>query len=115
GCSENLSARVQHMFLRALPIQDHSEPWAVPSLIAGNTDRSILTAYLANQTKKDGADLVEWLLRSAVHLPAALSPGFGEGLDPMLRDVEGLLRSPFDELSTVVSPVGRAIAAWLTA
>jgi transcriptional regulator with XRE-family HTH domain len=115
GCSENLSARVQHMFLRALPIQDHSEPWAVPSLIAGNTDRSMLTTYLINQTKSDGADLIEWLLRSAVHLPAALSPGFREGIDPMLRDVEALLRSPADELPAVVSPVGRAVVAWLTA
>jgi hypothetical protein len=115
GCSEDLSARVQHMYLRALPIQDHSEPWAVPSLIAGNTDRSMLTTYLGNQTKSDGADLIEWLLRSAVHLPAALSPGFSEGLDPMLQDVEALLRSPASELSTVVSPVGRAVAAWLTA
>jgi len=33
----------------------------------------------------------------------------------MLRDVEALLRSPADELPAVVSPVGRAVVAWLTA
>jgi hypothetical protein len=33
----------------------------------------------------------------------------------MLRDVEALLSSPAGELSSAVSPVGRAVVAWLTA
>jgi transcriptional regulator with XRE-family HTH domain len=116
GCSESLSARVQHLFLRAMPISEHIEQWQVPALIASDTDRSKLTIYLNNHAKSAGFDLIEWLLRSAVHLPAVLSPGFREALDPTLGDVEGLLRSSSSESSTasLAGPIARAIVTWLT-
>jgi hypothetical protein len=114
GCSEGLSARVQHMYLRAMPI---AEQWHVPALIASNTDRSKLTTYLNNYAKSAGSDLIEWLLRSAVYLPAALNPGFRDSLDPALRDVENLLKLSDHELSTgpLVAPIARAVTTWLTA
>ncbi len=117
GCSENLSARVQHMFLRTMPIPDHIDYWKVPALIASNADRSKLSTYLNNHAKSAGSDLIEWLLRSAVHLPAELSPGFKDALDPAVRDVAGLLRTSEGELPTagVVGPVARAVVAWFTA
>jgi hypothetical protein len=116
GCSENLSARVQHLFLRAMPVPEHTEQWKVPALTAGTTDRSKLATYLDNHAKSAGSDLIEWLLRSAVHLPAVLNPGFRDALDPALRDVEGLLRSSGGELSTapLVGPIARAVVTWLT-
>src|SRR5215472_16646643 len=46
GCSESLSARVQHLYLRAMPIPEHIEQWKVPALIASSTDRSKFTTYL---------------------------------------------------------------------
>ena len=117
GCSERLSARVQHLYLRAMPIPAHIEQWKVPALIAANTDRSKLTTYLNNHAKSADSDLIEWLLRSAVHLPSALSPGFHDALDPTLRDVEELLRSSGGELTTapLVGPIARAVVTWLTA
>ncbi len=116
GCSADLSARVQHLFLRAMPIPEHVEQWKVPALIASNTDRLRLATYLNNHAKAADSDLIEWLLRSAVHLPAVLNPGFRDALDPALRDVEGLLRSPGGKLSTapLVGPIARAVATWLT-
>jgi transcriptional regulator with XRE-family HTH domain len=116
GCSESLSARVQHLYLRAMPIVEHAEQWQVPALIASDTDRSKLTTYLNNHARPGSSDLIEWLLRSSVHLPAVLSPGFRDSLDSMLDDVEGLLRSSSGELSTVplAGPIARAVVTWLT-
>jgi hypothetical protein len=116
GCSEGLSARVQQLYLRAMPIPEHIEQWKVPALIASSTDRSKLTTYLSNHAKSAGSDLIEWLLRSAVHLPAVLNPGFHEALDPALRDVAGLVRSADGELATVplVGPIARAVVTWVT-
>jgi hypothetical protein len=116
GCSESLSARVQHLFLRAMPVPEHIEQWKVPALLASDTDRSKLTIYLNNHAKSAGSDMIEWLLRSAVHLPAVLNPGFGEALDPTLRDIDGLLRSSSGELSTasLAGPIARAVVTWLT-
>jgi len=116
GCSEDVSAQVQHLFLRAMPIPEHIEQWKVPALIASSTDRSKLAGYLTNHAKSAGSDLIEWLLRSAVHLPAVLNPGFSDSLDPVLRDVESVLRSSGGELSSapLVGPIARAVVTWLT-
>jgi transcriptional regulator with XRE-family HTH domain len=114
GCPEGLSARVQHIFLRTMPVSDHINPWNVPALNVEVTDRHMLTAYLENQPRAGSADLIEWLLRSAVHLPGVLSPGFHDGLDPGLRDVAAVLRTPAGDLSRLADPVARAVIAWLT-
>jgi hypothetical protein len=111
GCAEALSARVQHVYLRTMPIPDHTEPWEVRALKAGDSDRHMLREYL---TGSAGPDLIEWLLRSAIRLPAALNPGFRDSLNPALRDVDALLRSPTADLSRVVGDMARAITEWLT-
>jgi hypothetical protein len=54
------------------------------------------------------------MLRTAVRLPATLTPGFDEGLDPVLRDVTALLRTPTSELPTAtVSAIAEAVVEWL--
>jgi len=111
GCAEGLSARVQHVYLRTMPVPDHTAPWELRALRAGDSDRHMLREYLAGSA---GPDLIEWLLRSAIRLPAALNPGFQESLDPVLWDVEALLRAPATELSRVVGDMASAIAKWLT-
>jgi transcriptional regulator with XRE-family HTH domain len=111
GCAENLSARVQHVYLSAMPIPDHTEPWDIRAFRANDSDRHTLREYL---TRSAGTDLIEWLLRSAIHLPAALNPGFRNGLDPALQDVGALLRSSGGDLSRVVGDMSKAIAEWLT-
>ena len=93
----------------------YREPWQEPAL-SDRTDRSVLTNYLAHRTESDGyPDLVEWLLRSAIRLPASLSPGFRDGLGPALRDVDALLRAPADELSKVAGAVAKAVVEWFSA
>jgi hypothetical protein len=116
GCSENLSARVHHMYLTAMPIPERTDVWTVPALIASDTDRLKLANYLKNHAKSAGSDLIEWLLRAAIHLPAVLSPGFRAALDPALRDAAALLESSGGELSTapMVDPIARAVTTWLT-
>jgi hypothetical protein len=111
GCADSLSARVQHVYLRTMPAPDHIEPWDVRALRADDSDRHMLRKYL---TSSAGPNLIEWLLRSAIRLPAALNPGFRDSLDPMLRDVEALLRPPATDMSRVVGNIASAIAEWFT-
>jgi DNA-binding XRE family transcriptional regulator len=111
GCAEGLSTRVQHMYLRTMPIPGHIEAWDVRALRAGDSDRHTLREYL---TSSADLDLIEWLLRSAIRLPAALNPGFKASLDPMLLDVEAILRMPPVDLNRIVGEMASAIAKWLT-
>ena len=113
GCSDNLSSRVRHIYLRPIPMPSYRSPWQERALSA-RTDRSMLSTYLANRTPSDRADLLEWLLTTAVRLPASLNPGFGEGLDPALRNVDAILRGSASELpSATVAAVAKAVVEWL--
>ncbi|HTT55284.1 MAG TPA: helix-turn-helix transcriptional regulator [Streptosporangiaceae bacterium] len=113
GCSDELSSRVRHTYLRPLPMPSYRSPWQERALSAG-TNRSTLTTYLVNRTPSDRADLLEWLLKTAVRLPASLNPGFGEGLDPVLGDVDALLRTPASELPpATVGAIAKAVVEWL--
>jgi hypothetical protein len=113
GCPDDLSVRVQHIFLRPMPMPSYRAAWQEPALSA-RTNRSMLTTYLINRMASDGhSDLVEWLARAAVHLPASLNPGFRDGLDPMLSDVKALLRAPADQLPRVAGAVAKATVEWL--
>jgi hypothetical protein len=54
------------------------------------------------------------LLKTAIRLPAALNPGFQEGLDPVLHDVDALLRTPVNGLPTeTVRSIAKAVVEWL--
>jgi hypothetical protein len=113
GCSDDLSARVRHIYLRPIPMPSYRLPWQERALSA-RTDRPTLTTYLANRTPSDRADLLEWLLRSAIHLPASLNPGFRAGLEPVLHDVAALLRAPASELPpATVGAIAKAVVEWL--
>ena len=91
----------------------YRSPWQERAIAVG-TDRSTLTTYVSNRTSSDRADLLEWNYVTAVRLPATLTPGFDEGLDPVLRDVTALLRTPTSELPTAtVSAIAEAVVEWL--
>jgi DNA-binding XRE family transcriptional regulator len=112
GCAEDLARRVQHMFLEPMPMPAYRNPWQEEALSA-RTHRALLANYLIYRTSSDGnCDLIEWLLRSAIRLPASLSPGFHDGLDSVLQDVEMLLRAPVSELSKAAGAVAKAIVEW---
>lgn len=113
GCSDELSACVRHIYLRPIPMPHYRAPWQERALSA-RTDRPTLTTYLANRAAHETADLNEWLLRSAIHLPASLNPGFREGLDPILHDVEALLRARASDLSDVMAgAIATGVVEWL--
>jgi transposase len=113
GCSDDLSSRVRHIYLRPLPMPSYRSPWQERALSAG-TDRSTLSTYLANRTPDERADLLEWLLKTAIRLPASLTPGFGEGLDPALHNVDALLRGSVSDLpSATVSAIAKSVVEWL--
>ncbi len=113
GCPDDVSARVRHIYLRPLPMPSYRSPWQERALAAG-TDRSTLTTYLAHRTPSERADLLEWLIRSAVYLPASLNPGFQAGLEPAVQDVTALLRASASELPpATVSAIAKATAEWL--
>jgi transcriptional regulator with XRE-family HTH domain len=112
GCAADLASRVQHMFLKPMPMPAYRNPWQEEALFA-RTDRALLTNYLAYRTAHDGnSDLIEWLLRSAVRLPAELNSRFRDGLDPAIRDVDTLLRARAGELSGVAGAAATAIVEW---
>jgi hypothetical protein len=116
GCSDDLANRVQHIFLKPMPMPPYEAAWDADAL-SPRTDRSLLTNYVSSRMASDGdsgSGLLEWLLRSAIRLPAALSPGFGEGLDPPLRNVDALLRAPSSELSSAAGSIAKAVAEWLS-
>jgi hypothetical protein len=90
----------------------YRSPWQERALSAG-TDRSTLTTYLANRTPSDRADLLEWLIRSAIYLPAALNPGFRAGLEPALQDVAALRASASELPPTTAAAIAKATVEWL--
>lgn len=113
GCPDALSARVRHIYLRPLPMPSYRSPWQEQALAAG-TDRSRLTDYLTHRTPSERAHLLEWLIRSAVYLPASLNPDFRAGLDPAVQDVTALLRASASELPPeTASAITKATVEWL--
>jgi transcriptional regulator with XRE-family HTH domain len=114
GCADELATRVQHMFLKPLPMPAYRAPWQEEALSA-RTDRALLANYITYRATQDGnCNLIEWLLRSAIRLPASLNPGFRNGLDPVLDnvDADALLRAPAAELSRVAGAVAKAVVEW---
>jgi len=111
GCPRGLAVRVQHIYLRPMPIPS-SQTWDEPALIASETTLSGLETYLLRRIRDDGhTELVEWLLKSAVRLPGALNPGFLAGLAPILADNGAFSQEP----ARAVVPLARAIVQWFAA
>jgi transcriptional regulator with XRE-family HTH domain len=113
GCRDELSSRVQHIFLRPMPTP-RRQTWDEHALMVRTATKDRLAAYLAKRTAEDGhSDLVEWMHRSAVLLPAALNPGFGEA-HPELAAMAAPLRASGDELSRITKAVANAVVEWFT-
>lgn len=114
GCSDELAARVQHIYLEPMPMPSYPAAWNTAAL-SPRTHRTMLANYVTDRMRRDGnTDLLEWLLKSAVRLPADLNPGFSDGLDTSLQDIGALLRAPAGALSEVVGPACKAVAEWLS-
>lgn len=115
GCGYDLASRVRHIYLRSMPMPSYRMPWREPALSA-TTNRSALAPYLGHRAgSADYPDLMEWLLKAAVRLPASVNPGFLDGLDPALSDFDALLRAPAGDLQKMAPAVAKAVAEWLAA
>jgi transcriptional regulator with XRE-family HTH domain len=114
GCSADLSARVRHLYLQSFPMPSYRSPWKERALWAG-VGRATLNNYLLNRMPADdGDDLLDWLLRAAIRLPGSLNPGFHDGLDPALQEVEALLRRTAHGLPpATVGSIAKAVVEWL--
>jgi hypothetical protein len=113
GCAYDLSERVEHIYLRPMPMPGYRAPWQEPVLAKGSS-RSSLTTYLRNRTTQDRhSEMIEWFLRSAVRLPASLNENFRAGLDPALADIDTLMRASSEELSQAAPAVAKAVVEWL--
>lgn len=113
GCPELLSEKVEHIFLQPVPMPSYRVPWQESALTA-RTRRPWLSTYLRNRMDHDGnTDLIEWMLRAAVGLPAGLNAGFHASLPPILSDLDPLLRGPAEGLSSAMPVVAEAVASWL--
>jgi hypothetical protein len=112
GCPRGLPARVQNIFLKPMPTPS-SQTWDEPALTASDTSRSALESYLIKRIRSDGhTDLIDWLLKAAVRLPAELSPVFREGLLPLPASTEILTGAFSQEPARAVAPLARAIVEW---
>jgi transcriptional regulator with XRE-family HTH domain len=113
GCPDDLSGRVQHLFLTPIPLPS-DQTWDASALMV-RTNRLRLSEYLMRRTRSDGHfDLVEWILRSAVRFPASLNDGFRGELDPILRGQDVRLRTSDPELPKLVGDVAKAVVDWFT-
>ena len=111
GCSDQLSDSVQHIYLRPLPIA----PWDEEAL-AVTASRTMIADFLRSRTgSSNHADLLEWLCKAAIGLPAALSPSFAASLDPPLTDTEALTRGPASRLLPHAPDIAAAMVDWLSA
>jgi hypothetical protein len=113
GCPGHLARRVQHIYLRPIPMPRYVAPWKERALTIATTNRSLLKDYLVSRTESDDhAELVEWLVRTAIRLPASLNPVFREGLDPILSEIATPLRATADK--RILGAVAKAVAEWLS-
>jgi transcriptional regulator with XRE-family HTH domain len=112
-CSDELTSRVQHIYLRPMPMPSYLAVWQVPAL-AARTTRPMLTDYLRGRTQSDrNTDLMEWIVKAAIYLPADLNAEYHASLDPAIMDINALLRRPTDDLPAISAAVAKAVVEWL--
>jgi transcriptional regulator with XRE-family HTH domain len=110
ACSGSLTSRVQHIYLSPMPMPIYRAVWHEPALEAG-APRSTLAEYLRRRTLDDGnSDLLEWIIKAAINLPAVLSEEYLGSLDPVALDPGTLLGRPTADAAATVA---RAVIDWL--
>lgn len=116
GAAEKLSARVQHLYHRPLPLPSYRVPWQERALTARTTTRPLLTDFLRSRSvQHDPRDLNEWMLAAAVGLPAALNDGFRKELTPDLARLTGLRQVSAEQLTRLAPSIAEAVTSWLGA
>ena len=113
GCAEELSVSVQHIYLRPVPMLSYRVPWQEPALTT-KTNRPLLASYLKKRTVQDGnTDLMEWILKATVSLPAALNPDYRAQLPDILAAPDALAPGLADRLTEAIPAAAEAVVRWL--
>ena len=109
-CSDDLTSRVQHIYLNPMPMPSYRAVWREPALAAG-ASRPTLAEYLRRRTLSDhNLDMLEWFIKAAINLPAVLNEDFLAGLDPVTLDTATLLDRPAEEIAAAVA---KAVTQWV--
>ena len=113
GCTEEFSDRVQHIYLRPIPMPSYRVPWQEPALTT-KTSRPWLATYLQSRMRQDGhADLLEWTIRAAVSLPASLNAEYRMQIPAVLTDPDALLARSREHIEQALPAVADAVVRWL--
>ena len=109
-CADELTSRVQHIYLNPMPMPSYSAVWREPALAARAT-RTRLAEYLRGRMHHDrNFDAVEWIINAAVSLPAVLNEDYLAWLDPVTLAAGTLLQRPPEEIA---ASVAKAVAEWV--
>ena len=109
-CSDDLTSRVQHIYLNPMPMPSYRAVWLEPALAAG-ASRPTLAEHLRRRTLSDhNSDMLEWIVKAAINLPAVLNEDFLAGLDPVTLDTATLLDHPAEEIAAAVA---KAVTQWV--
>jgi hypothetical protein len=109
-CSDELTSRVQHIYLDPMPMPSYRAVWLEPAL-AARASRPKLADYLRGRMSHErNFDAVEWIINAAIGLPAFLNEDFLTWLDPVTLDVGTLLQRPPEEIAAAVA---KAVVEWM--
>lgn len=109
-CSDDLTSRVQHIYLDAMPMPSYQSVWDVPALYA-RVSRPTLTEFLRSRIVSErNHDTVEWIIKAAINLPAVLNEDFMGDLDPITLAAGALFDRPSEEIAAAVA---KAVIQWL--
>lgn len=109
-CTDELTARVQHIYMDAMPMPSYRSVWNEPALFA-RVSRPTLTEYLRWRIVHErNHDAIEWIIKTAINLPAVLNEDFLADLDPITLDPGALLARPPEDIAAVVA---KAVVEWL--
>jgi len=109
-CTDDLTSRVQHIYLDAMPMPSYRSVWNESALYA-RVSRPTLTEYLRSRIVHErNHDAVEWIMKAAINLPAVLNEDFMANLDPVTLDTGALLGRPSEDIAAAVA---KAVIQWL--
>jgi len=109
-CPDELTSRVQHIYLNPMPMPSYRAVWREPAL-AARASRPTLADYLRGRILHErNFDAAEWIINAAISLPAFLNEDFLAWLDPVTLDAATLLQRPAEEIAAAVA---KAVVQWV--
>jgi transcriptional regulator with XRE-family HTH domain len=109
-CADELTSRVQHIYLNPMPMPSYRAVWREPAL-AARASRPTLADYLRGRMLNErNSDAAEWIINAAISLPAFLNEDFLAWLDPLTLDIAALLQRSAEEIAAAIA---KAVVEWV--